>query len=36
VFPMVPAGAGIDQVILGDQEPDAVEGEPKEREVVKA
>ncbi len=23
VFPMIPAGAGIDQVILGDQEPDA-------------
>src|SRR5690554_800276 len=35
VFPMVPAGAGIDEVILGDQEPEDAERKP-EREVVEA
>lgn len=35
VFPMVPAGAGIDQIILGDQEPEAAD-QAEEREVVEA
>ncbi|MEX2535767.1 MAG: biosynthetic-type acetolactate synthase large subunit [Trueperaceae bacterium] len=33
VFPMIPAGAGVDEMIIGDQEPDAPvssEGEPAE------
>ena len=30
VFPMIPAGAGIDEMVIGDQEPDEGEGVPVE------
>jgi acetolactate synthase-1/2/3 large subunit len=36
VFPMVPAGAGVDQMILGDQEPEEEGGHEATREVVEA
>ncbi len=26
VFPMIPAGAGIDEMVIGDQEPDEGDG----------
>lgn len=42
VFPMIPAGAGVDEMLIGDQDPDyyldeavkGVEGEEKEKETV--
>jgi len=36
VFPMVPAGAGIDQALLGDQGPEEQADKPADREVVEA